>query len=385
MDDYFTDSYGAIYSLDKKVLIQGPLDCKEYSILDGTEIIGEGAFRHRMSSFGKGSRIHIPQSVKVIKKNAFERCSAIITPNLPSVEVIEENAFWHARGIEELHFENIKILANHAFIHSNLTSVDLGGNLIEIGINPFAATDIQKMTCSSSNYTMMNDTFFIKSGERTELITCMADVEYADIPDSITIVKENAFSYLSELKGISVNARTIEPYAISGCPKLCLSIFGQGVKSIGDRNLSGCPKLHTAAFDHYFDFPILGDGMFDNWGIPKNIYIHGDSDFILTKYPKTACVIERFSDINTRFSEPSVQFQIGQSIERNIPSIDAHLSPTAYTDAYNIMTWDQECAKAWFSMAQFSRHPSCEALARLREMENEQIDYTCDNSTPLEV
>lgn len=385
MSDYYTDGHGAVYSPDRKTLVRGPSDCAEYFIPDGTETIGESCFAHCMSRLGEESKINIPQSVKVIKKNAFERCSAVITTDLPSVEVIEENAFWQARGVEELHFENLRILGDHAFIHSNLTKVDLGSNLKDVGINPFAATPIQSITCSSPNYAVFNDTFFVMKAEQVELITCMSDIQYADIPGSITIIKENALSYLAKLKGISVDARTVEQYAISGCPKLHLAIFGQGVKTIGDGNLSGCPKLHTVAFDHYFDFPFLGEGMFGNRGIPKHIYTHDNSDFILLKYPKKTSVIEKFPDINTQFAEPSVQFQIGQAIERNIPSLDARLSPMAYTDAYNMMTWDQECAKAWYSMAQFGRHPSCEALARLREMENEQIDYTCDNSTPLEV
>lgn len=378
MDDYFTDSYGAIYSADRKVLIQGPFDCEEYSIPDGTEIIGESAFRYWMSSFGKRSRINIPQSVRVIKKNAFERCSAVITTDLPSVEVIEENAFWQARGVEELHFESLRTLGSHAFIHSNLTRIDLGCNLKDVGINPFAATPIQNITCSSLNYTVIDETFFVRKGERLELIACLSDIHYADIPGSIDVIKENAFSYLSELKGISVNARTVEPYAISGCPKLHLAIFGQSVKTIDDGNLSGCPKLNTVAFDHYSNFPSLGNDIFENRGVLKHIYIHVGANFILSKYPKTKRSIERFSDINTRFTEPSTQFQIGQAIERNIPPLDAHLSPTAYTDAYNIMTWDRECTKAWYSMALFGRHPSREALARLQEIEVGKTNYTCD-------
>ena len=378
MSDYYTDEHGAVYSPDRKTLVRGPSDCAEYFIPDGTETIGESCFAHCMSRLGEESKINIPQSVKVIKKNAFERCSAVITTDLPSVEVIEENAFWQARGVEELHFENLRILGDHAFIHSNLTKVDLGSNLKDVGINPFAATPIQSITCSSPNYAVFNDTFFVMKAEQVELITCMSDIQYADIPGSITIIKENALSYLAKLKGISVDARTVEQYAISGCPKLHLAIFGQGVKTIGDGNLSGCPKLHTVAFDHYFNFPSLGNDIFESRGIPKHIYIHDDANFILNKYPKAKRTIESSSDINSRFTEPSVQYLIGQTIEHNMTPLDAHLSPTVYSDAYNMMAWDQECAKAWFSMAQFGRHPSCEALARLREMENENEHYTCD-------
>ena len=375
---------GTRYSPDGKVLIQGPYDCEEFFIPEGTEVIGEGAFRHRMSHLGTASKIHVPQSVKVIKEHAFERCSAVITPNLPSVEVIEGEAFWQASGIEELYCPNLRVLGYHAFIHSNLRSIDLGCSLNEVGINPFAATPIQKITCSSPNYIVTDDSFFVRRAEQTELIACLSDIQYTDIPGSIDIVKENAFSYLSNLKGLSVDAKLIDPYAISGCPNLHLVIFGQSVRVIGDGNLSGCPKLHTVAFDHYFDYPLLGEDIFDSRGIPKKVYVHEDADFILSKFPRVKKSVELFTDINARFSDSFVQFQIGQAIERNAPHPNAHMSPMEYSDVYNLMTWDRECAKAWYSMAQFGRHTSRDALARLREIEGEKIDYTCDYSHPLD-
>lgn len=375
---------GARYSPDRKVLIHGPYDCEEFFIPEGTEVIGEGAFCHRMSHLGSASKIHIPQSVKVIKKHAFERCSTVITSDLRSVEVIEAEAFWQASGIEELHCPNLRTLGDHAFIHSNLRSIDLGCSLNEVGINPFAATPIQKITCSSPNYIVTNDSFFVRRAEQTELIACLSDIQYADVPGSIDIVKENAFSFLSNLKGVSIDAKLIDPSAISGCPNLHLVIFGQSVRVIGDGNLSGCPKLHTVAFDHYFDYPLLGEDIFDSRGIPKKVYVHEDADFILSKFPRVKKSVELFTDINARFSDSFVQFQIGQAIERNAPHPNAHMSPMEYSDVYNLMTWDRECAKAWYSLAQFGRHTSRDALARLRMMENEKFNYTCDNSATLE-
>jgi hypothetical protein len=52
MSDYYTDRHGAVYSSDRTTLVQGPLDCTEYFIPEGTGVIGEGAFRHRMSGLG---------------------------------------------------------------------------------------------------------------------------------------------------------------------------------------------------------------------------------------------------------------------------------------------------------------------------------------------
>lgn len=384
MSDYYTDRHGAVYSSDRTTLVQGPLDCTEYFIPEGTEVIGEGAFRHRMSRLGSARKIHVPQSVKVIKKHAFERCSAVITSDLRSVEVIEEEAFWQANGIEELHCPNLRTLGDHAFIHSNIRRVDLGCNLKDVGINPFAATPIEKITCSSPYYIVTDDSFFIRKAEQTELIACLSDIQYADVPGSIDIVKENAFSFLSNLKGVSIDAKLIDPSAFSGCPNLHLVIFGQSVQVIGDGNFSECSKLHTIAFDHYFDYPMLGESIFERRGIPQKVYIHDDADFILSRYPRVKKSLELFPDINARFNEPSVQFQIGQAIERNAPHPNAHMSPIEYSDVYNLMMWDRECAKAWYSLALFGRHPSRDALARLHEIESESIDYTCDNSVPLE-
>ncbi len=375
---------GTRYSPDSKVLIQGPYDYEEFFIPEGTEVIGEGAFCHRMSWLGAARKIHIPQSVKVIKKHAFERCSAVITFDMPSVEIIEENAFWQASGIDKLHCPNLRSLGDHAFIHSNIREIDLGCNLKDVGINPFAATPIQKITCSSPKYTVLADSFFVRSAGQTELIACLSDVQYADIPGSIDVVKDNAFSYLSNLKGLSVNAKLIDPYAISGCSNLHLVIFGQSVQVIGGGNLSGCPKLHTVAFDHYFDYPLLDEDIFDKRGLPKKVYVHDDADFLLSKYPKVKKSLEQFPDINARFYEPSIQFQIGQAIERNAPLPNTYMSPMEYSDAHNLMMWDRECAKAWYSLAQFGRHPNRDALARLQMMENEKCDYTCDNSSTLE-
>ena len=248
------------------------------SDLDGTEVIGEGAFCHRMSRLGAARKIHIPQSVKVIKKHAFERCSAAITPDLLSVEIIEAEAFWQASGIEELHCPNLRSLGDHAFIHSILRRIDLGCSLNEVGVNPFAATPIQKISCSSPNFTLMDESFFIRKAEQTELIACLSDIQYTDIPGSIDVVKENAFSYLPNLKGLSVDAKLIDPFAISGCPNLHLVVFGQSVRVIGDGNLLGCSKLHTVAFDHYSDYPILGEGVFDSRGVPQKVYVHDDAN-----------------------------------------------------------------------------------------------------------
>jgi len=377
MPDNYKDEFGGIYSPDKKVLLQGPLDCEEYYILDGTEEIGEKAFYHRMSRLFAPSIIHIPPSVKIIRKHAFEFCFAAIQGDLSAVEEVEEEAFWLSKGIEKLQFKNLKKLGDNAFIHSVLREIDLGDKLEEVGINPFAATPIEKIICSSRNYTVEDDMFFVKQGEQKELIACMSDIYNGYVQSSFDVVKKEAFSYLEKLRVIYVNAKIIEPSAISSCEKLHLAIIGQSVTSVGDGNLSGCPMLHTVAFDHYSDFPTLGKNMFDTRGIPKNVYIHADADFFTSKYPNLSGAIERFRDINLWFSSSVAQFEIGKYVEKDYPKWDDILK-LLYTDAYDMAIWDRECAKAWYFMALFGRSPSKKARIRLREMEEEEGHYTCE-------
>lgn len=99
-ENFFVDSYGVVYSKDKKILIRVPESLGgSYTVLSGTEIIGE-------SSFFNCKKIHsvkFPDTLKEIKKDAFLRCYSLESIELPeSLTQLGDGAFAECKGIKKI-------------------------------------------------------------------------------------------------------------------------------------------------------------------------------------------------------------------------------------------------------------------------------------------
>ena len=94
------DSYGGVYSKDKKNLIRVPESLNgNYNILSGTEIIGESAF----FQCKKIHSVKFPDTLKEIKKDAFLRCSSLECIELPeSLLILEDGAFAECKRIKKI-------------------------------------------------------------------------------------------------------------------------------------------------------------------------------------------------------------------------------------------------------------------------------------------
>ncbi|MGN0224587.1 MAG: leucine-rich repeat domain-containing protein [Prevotella sp.] len=88
---YFKTVDGAIYTKDGKELVAVPDWSREnFSIAEGTEIIGEGCFWQ----FCRLRKIHIPSTVRIIESRAFDSCSSLKEICFPeSLEEIGERTF----------------------------------------------------------------------------------------------------------------------------------------------------------------------------------------------------------------------------------------------------------------------------------------------------
>ena len=73
--DTWIDEYGAEYSVDKKVLKRVPKEITDYSILEGTEIIGDAAFSNCQDIV----YVSIPNSINEIGHYAFAGCKKIFS------------------------------------------------------------------------------------------------------------------------------------------------------------------------------------------------------------------------------------------------------------------------------------------------------------------
>ena len=96
LTNVWIDDYGVMYSSDKKVLKKVPPKIIYYSIIEGTEIIGDAAFSYSE----KLESVMIPKSVREIGHNAFTGCI-----NLHTI-ILSENV----KSIKGAAFENCKSL-----------------------------------------------------------------------------------------------------------------------------------------------------------------------------------------------------------------------------------------------------------------------------------
>lgn len=88
---YFKTVDGAIYTKDGKELVSVPdWNRENFSIAEGTEIIGEGCFWR----FDMLEKIHIPSTLRIVESRAFDNCSSLKEVCLPeSLEEIGTRTF----------------------------------------------------------------------------------------------------------------------------------------------------------------------------------------------------------------------------------------------------------------------------------------------------
>ena len=168
--------------------------------------IGEGAFQKCNAL----TSIAIPDSVKSIGWDAFSSCSSLTSVTIP---------------------DSVISIGGHAFSFcTNLRSITIGNGVTSIGdysFTPCSSLTIIKVGAENLNYTDVNGVLFNK--EKTVLHTYPAGKTGASytIPDSVTIIKEQAFYECTSLKSIAI---------------------GNGVTFIGRHAFLGCRSLNNVTF-----------------------------------------------------------------------------------------------------------------------------------------
>lgn len=170
-----------LFTLDGKELVQYPIgkSAESYSVPAGTEIIRKGAF-----SFGKVSKIILPDSIMIIDEkgfsdnknlsdinlpegleeiclNAFLNCTALKKITIPSTIQSFENAFVGS-GLEEVIISSgIKEISAYAFNDcKNLSKVTIPETVEEIGVCAFEkCTSLKELNIPSSVKAIGNDAF----------------------------------------------------------------------------------------------------------------------------------------------------------------------------------------------------------------------------------
>ena len=216
----------------------------ELKYFTGLTSIGEGAFY----KCGALTSVSLPENVKTIGYGAFSGCTnltSIVLPN--SVEVVGENSFYGCSGLTSIHIpENVTSIGSRAFGNCTaLTSIYISCNVADFGYYSFYncpnVTSIQ-VDPKNPNFDCRDDcNAIIETASNTLFFGCQNTV----IPNSVTTIRDGAFSYCKTLKSIDIpsSVTCIEYYAFEYCTNLTTVTMSDNVTSIGNHAFDHCSNL----------------------------------------------------------------------------------------------------------------------------------------------
>ena len=234
----WTDAYGVKYSVDKKRLLKAPNDICDYSILMGTIVICNDAFRDCKLL----TSIIIADSVISIGKRAFLNCSSISSVKMSDgIRQIKSRAF---------------------FLCSSLTSVIIPQNVVEIGDEAYTGcinlisivVNINNKIYDSRN----NCNAIIETYWNSVVLGCSSTC----IPDKVIRIGKQAFYGCENLHSIVIpdNVMDIDFAAFAGCINLENIIIPGMVDEIAQAAFLGCKKLQKINLPE--SVKILGNRVF---------------------------------------------------------------------------------------------------------------------------
>ena len=283
----YTDTYGIVYSADKKRLLKGCF-VENYVVLQGTEIICDRAFQSKniesiilpdsllaigVCAFANNERlreIEIPQSVvHFANNNPFGGCkslntikmnssnfvvdegliysndyrilySALFVFNSSSVifidnrtEEISANCFWGQKGISTIVVpESVKLIGKAAFDKSDIRYLELKCPIETIPESFMSLSHCDHLSLPNSIKHIGSKAFFMSTFK--ELV----------VGEEIESIGEYAFSTLHGLKKLKLNSVvSIEKNAFSSCYDLQTVNIEGNIDTISSSSFSGCKNL----------------------------------------------------------------------------------------------------------------------------------------------
>lgn len=197
--------------------------------------------------------IVLPDSLEVIGERAFNSCTALKSIKLPThLKEIGEEAFTKS-GIEFVEFPNsLETIGRNAFNQcESLIGVRINKNLNNIGTSVFGScirlaeiinessvdtkTLLGDKTGAITDRLLVNKNggtsqikkengFYVFEGNNEKILIAPIDktIENAILPDGVTVIRRNAFSYCKNLKSVQYPStiKTVEQYAFRDCNKL---------------------------------------------------------------------------------------------------------------------------------------------------------------------
>ncbi len=180
------------------------LDVKHITIQNGISEIGYGSFQN----FRKLDTVSIPETVTSIGQNAFYHSGISSVTIGKSVKKIESSVFEDCKRLKTVTW-NADTIPNYTFDGCNrLENINIKSNITKIGTHAFSKTALKSF----------------------------------DMPDSVTYVGDNAFSYCKKLTGLtfSKNVTTIPKSVAKRTPALDKIIIKNGTSAISKNAFEKC-------------------------------------------------------------------------------------------------------------------------------------------------
>ena len=253
------------------------------TIPNNVATIGRDAFRNCSNL----TNVNIGDSVTTIGNSAFSGCSSLSNVTIgDSVTTIGSYAFSSCSSLISFTIpNNVTTIGKQAFLScTGLTGLTLGNGLTSIGESAFQncksltnvnITDVAAW-CNISIYDDTASPFYYGAAYGTanlyvngELVTDLV------IPDGVTTIGRNAFTYCNSLTSVTIpdSVTTIGNYAFWACKSLTNVTIGDSVRTISSGAFAYCSSLTSVTIP---DSVTTMDGAFQSCSSLTNVTI-GDS------------------------------------------------------------------------------------------------------------
>lgn len=206
------------------------------NIPDSVTSIGDSTFL----LCGSLTSINIPGSVTSIGNRAFYGCCSLTCINIPdSVTSIGDIAFIGCKSLTSINIPNSVTSIGRRAFHGceSLTNINIPNSVIKMEGNPFVSWH-GTLHNESKSFVYENDALF--NADKTIIIAYVGANETYNIPDSVTSIGDEAFSWCKSLTCINIpdSVTRIGDSAFWGCENLNPQIKNDIIERFGTKVFS---------------------------------------------------------------------------------------------------------------------------------------------------